>query len=238
MVEVTVRCGCSRPMRPDTYAGPGRYRCGCGARVALSGLPKLDDRHCSLRNGRRVCNGPKLPDAIACEPCTILIATLALADPELAERLGTGQGATEFGLARMAETKRLLALNAELVRADRDPEVPKATVVYYCELRPGIVKIGTTMKLSARMAALHVPVGAVLAAEPGSYDLEKARHRQFAGLRITQREDFRVDEALRTHIEGVANQHGDPFELVTRLTRELTELAQDPNSELSSAKVG
>lgn len=111
-------------------------------------------------------------------------------------------------------------------------------MVYYCELRPGIVKIGTTMKLAARMAALHVPVGAVLAAEPGSYDLEKTRHRQFADLRITQREDFRVDEALRTHIEDVAAEHGDPFELVTRLTQELAELAQDPTSELSSARVG
>jgi hypothetical protein len=237
VIEVTVRCGCSRPMQPDTFAGPGRYRCSCGARVALSGLPKLDDRHCALPKGTRICNGPKLPDAMACEPCSVRIATDVLTDPEVARQLGRQQGATDYGLARIAETERMLAQRAELTRVDRRPDVPKACVVYYCELRPGIVKIGTTMHLATRMGTLHIPPGAVLAAEPGHYELEKRRHRQFAGLRVAQREDFRIDDALRAHIDEVASQHGDPFALATRLRDDLQRLAQDPSSELPCANV-
>jgi hypothetical protein len=215
-------------MRPDTYAGPGHYRCGCGAGVAVSGLPRLDARHCPLPKGRRICNGPKRPDALACEPCSVLIATEVLRDPEVAALLGTDEGALSYQLARKAETERLIALGNELKRVDRQPGTTKAAVVYYAELRPGIVKIGTTMNLVTRMSTLHIPAGAVLAAEPGHYELEKARHRQFAHLRITQREDFRVDDGLRAHVDELARLHGDPFELMTRMRAELAVLAKDP----------
>lgn len=224
-MEITVRCGCTRTMQADTYAGPQRYRCSCGARVSLSGLPKLDDRHCALPKGRRICNGPKLPEAIACEPCSVLIATLALADPELAEQLGTQQGHREFVLARSAETTRMLAEQAAHPRIDRGPDAPKCGVVYYAELRPGILKIGTTLNLFTRMSTLHVPRASVVAAEPGTYDVEKARHRQFAHLRIGHREDFRVDEGLREHAEALVVEHGNPFDLAARLMEQSRELA-------------
>jgi hypothetical protein len=191
--------------------------------VGLSGLPKLDDRHCTLLKGRRTCNGPKLPDAMACQPCTLLLVKLALADPTVARQLGTEQGATEFGQARRQETERLLAL--DLTRIDRRPDAPKCGVVYYAELRPGIVKIGTTLNLATRMSTLHVPTASVVAAEPGTYDVEKARHRQFAHLRIGQREDFRVDDGLRAHVEALAVEYGNPFDLATRLTEQSAALA-------------
>jgi hypothetical protein len=224
MIEITVRCGCSRTMRADAV-GPGRYRCGCGAQVALSGLPKVDDRHCALPKGNRICNGPKLADAMACEPCSVLIAKEVLADKEAVEQLGTNAGATAYRTARKAELDRLLALREDLVRIDRSPDAPKCGVVYYAELRPGILKIGTTLNLRTRMSTLHVPPASVVAAEPGTYDVEKARHQQFAHLRIGRGEDFRVDEGLREHVEALAAEHGDPFDLATRLTRQAEELA-------------
>jgi T5orf172 domain len=221
-------------MRPDGLAGPGRYRCGCGAVIGLTGLPKLGNRNCSLRRGRRICNGPKLPDAIVCEPCSVTIATLALADPQMATQLGAKRGATEYALARKAEKDRLLAEFVDFVRPDRRPEVPKICLVYYCELRPGLVKIGTTTQLSARMSALRIPPAGVLAAEPGHYQLEKLRHQQFASQRVARtgtgnrREDFRLDETLSAHIAKVADLNGDAFQLEARLAHELEELAQDP----------
>ena len=230
MIEITVRCGCTRLMMPDTFAGPGRYRCSCGARVGLTGLPAINDRRCQLPRGKRLCNGPKLPDALVCEPCSVWIATDVLKDPEVVRQLGANDGAIAYRNARHDEQMRLIALarSPELMRADRRPDTPKACVVYYCELRPGIVKIGTTMNLTSRMSALHIPAGAVLAAEPGHYDLEKTRHRQFARLRIAQREDFVIDDELRTHIEGLAQTYGDPFALMARLRSELAGLAKDP----------
>lgn len=227
MIEVTVRCGCTRTMRADG-AMAGWYRCGCGAAVSLTGLPKLDKRHCSLPKGNRVCNGPKLPEATACEPCSVLIAKEVLRDTAMAEQIGTESGMIAYYAAQRAEQERLLAVlnDPELARVDRRPGAANAAVVYYCELRPGIVKIGTTMDLAGRMGSLHVPAGAVLAAEPGHYELEKARHREFAHLRIGQREDFRVDEGLRAYVEELAQAHGDPFALLNRLRVEQQKLAE------------
>ena len=237
MLEVTVRCGCTRKMSPDGLAGPGLYRCGCGTRVALSGLPPVDDRRCAVPIGKRLCNAPKRPGDRACEPCSIWITKATLRDREAARQLGAEQGAIDFATAQREERERLLADYIEHTRIDRRPDMPQPGVVYYCELRPGLVKIGTTIQLVSRMSSLHIPVEAVLAAEPGHYALEKLRHRQFAAQRIGQREDFAVDELLQAHISKVADMHGDPFELATRLRLELEELAQDPTSELACANV-
>lgn len=227
-LEIGVRCGCGRTMTPDV-SGPQRYRCGCGQRVQLTGVPAYSRTRCSLLRGERMCNGPKPADAAACEPCSVRIATLALADPEVAQQLGTERGATEYALARKAETERMLAAAAELVRVDRSPDAPKTGVVYYAELRPGIVKIGTTLNLPMRMSSLHIPPASVIAAEPGTYDVEKQRHRQFAHLRIGQREDFRVDDELRAHVEALATEHGNPYELARHLAEQARVLASRPS---------
>lgn len=226
MIEVTVRCGCTRTMSPEWSAGPGRYRCGCGARVTLAGLPKIDATHCPMPRGKRVCNGPKLADRPLCEPCMIKVADEALRNPELAGQLGEQRGVTEFHVRRIDRQKELLTEYAEYKRIDRSEEAPKCGVVYYCELRPGIVKIGTTLYLHNRMSSLHIPRGAVLAAEPGTYDVEKLRHQQFAHLRIGKPEDFIVDDSLRAHVDHLAAEHGDPFDLATRLWVQHQELAK------------
>lgn len=74
-------------------------------------------------------------------------------------------------------------------------------VVYY--LRFGDrVKIGTTIDLTRRMQS--IPYDELLATEPGSYDVEKQRHRQFHAARIyANREWFTLTDDLLAHIQGL-----------------------------------
>lgn len=238
MIEITIKCGCTRTMRADGSGG-GRYICGCGARVTVSGLPRFTPTRCSLRRGTRICNGPKTPDAQTCQPCAVLIAKLAMADPEVVEQVGASASLRDFYRAKDAETeRRRQEEQARLDSFDRKDWARQAPVVYYCELRPGIVKIGTSVQLGVRIDSFRCPESAVLAAEPGHYKLEKERHRQFAAQRIhPNREDFQLDEELRAHIAKVRSAYGDPFELVEQIRRKRVELASNPDLELDSVKV-
>lgn len=78
-------------------------------------------------------------------------------------------------------------------------------VVYYVEWGKGDrVKIGTTVHLRQRLYRLKGDGGAsLLAVEPGSYALERERHRQFAGARI-RGELFRRTGELEQHIREAA----------------------------------
>lgn len=84
-----------------------------------------------------------------------------------------------------------------------------SNVVYYIGVKgDGHVKIGTTKNLSSRLSALagSRPDGhllEVLATEPGSYDVEQSRHRQFAATR-GHGEWFTVTPELQAHIDQLA----------------------------------
>lgn len=240
MHEPTVHCGCKRVMQTDTLAGRGHYRCTCGAKVVITGLPRADPKHCGIMIGGHVCNGPKRAYDITCQPCAHKIARNALVDPESREQLAVHFEQGELLRIREQERERQRqeheARNAEWNRKER---VRRVCVVYYCLLRPGVVKIGTTTQLAIRIDSFRVPTSAVLAAEPGYFQLEKLRHQQFATQRIAVAyEDFRLDDALQAHIDKVRTTHGDPYELVTRIYQKQQELAEDPNSELPFGKVG
>jgi len=90
------------------------------------------------------------------------------------------------------------------------------SVVYYIRLSADRIKIGTTVNLKLRLTNLHIRRDAVLATEPGSYDLERARHQQFADLRYTdgkatrQLEDFEPGQVLLDHIAMLRKHFGDP----------------------------
>ncbi|MGW6395420.1 GIY-YIG nuclease family protein [Streptomyces sp. NPDC055103] len=80
--------------------------------------------------------------------------------------------------------------------------------VYYIRRGP-LVKIGTTVDLYGRMAAL-LPEE-VLAVEPGSHAKETERHRQFVALRVPgQREWFYAGRELQDHVEEVLDTYGPP----------------------------
>ena len=84
---------------------------------------------------------------------------------------------------------------------------PRA-VVYYIR-RGALVKIGTTVHLRSRMAAL-LPEE-ILAIEPGDQKLEAERHQAFRALRVPgQREWFYAGRELQDHIRETLEQHGPP----------------------------
>lgn len=84
-------------------------------------------------------------------------------------------------------------------------------VVYYMKFGDR-VKIGYTSDLRAR--ALAVPHDEVLAAEPGGFDTERQRHREFANVKIPSfKEWFRHEGDLVSHTARMRAEHGDPFEL-------------------------
>lgn len=84
----------------------------------------------------------------------------------------------------------------------RPPERP---VVYYIRWGDRI-KIGFTKRLAERLKGLYHDE--VLAVEPGSRDLERQRHTQFASVRVEgQREWFTDSAALRFHINTIRDKH-------------------------------
>ncbi len=78
--------------------------------------------------------------------------------------------------------------------------VRKARSVVYYALAGNYIKIGTTVQLDRRMKDLGANLMAV---EPGTYDLEKDRHRQFAALLAAGREYFFPGHALIKHVADI-----------------------------------
>lgn len=79
-------------------------------------------------------------------------------------------------------------------------------IVYYIRRRD-LIKIGTTTDPVERFDALMPDE--ILAFEPGSYEEETFRHRQFAHLRC-RGEHFTPEAELLLHIQHVRSLHGDP----------------------------
>jgi hypothetical protein len=76
--------------------------------------------------------------------------------------------------------------------------------VYYLMVGPATVKIGTTRNLRARIVnGLRSDLQYVVAIERGGRDTERRRHQQFAGDRISRREEFRLSKRLTKHIEAL-----------------------------------
>lgn len=88
----------------------------------------------------------------------------------------------------------------------RDQLKRVAGVVYYGEAW-GYIKIGTSSNIEARVSDLRMTL---LATEPGSYDVERKRHRQFAEHRKLG-EYFHPAPALMAHIGAVRAEHGPPI---------------------------
>lgn len=81
--------------------------------------------------------------------------------------------------------------------------------VYYIRFGD-LVKIGTTTNLKSRLRAFCAFEDQLLAVEPGGYEQERKRHRQFADLRVPRTELFRTDARLTAHIGSARDAFGDP----------------------------
>lgn len=84
--------------------------------------------------------------------------------------------------------------------------VRKARSVVYYALVGAHIKIGTTIHLDERMRALGANLMAV---EPGSFDLERDRHEQFASLRVPRTEHFRPGPDLVAHVAALVERYTD-----------------------------
>ncbi len=101
----------------------------------------------------------------------------------------------EDGLAKLEQQAQEAAERKEMEKY--------GAVVYYAEAW-GHIKIGTTLNVEARMVDLKATC---LATEPGSYDVEKQRHHQFAHIRAIG-EYFHPSDDLTAHMEAIRGQHG------------------------------
>lgn len=104
------------------------------------------------------------------------------------------QDASGFSITPQHMPLRQSGANAQ--RATRRVEV-----VYYIQIEPGVVKIGTSRDALTRLRKYGTGAKArVLAIEWGGRDLELQRHAEFAHLRIGKAEHFRVAPDLVAHI--------------------------------------
>lgn len=98
----------------------------------------------------------------------------------------------EVSIAPSTDAQAVLGSRAAIIEADRCKGEP---LVYF--IRLGIyVKIGTSSDVRARIGALSLAPGNLLAAIPGSYDVEKSTHRRFARLRAFREWFYLQDELL------------------------------------------
>ncbi len=220
--EVSVACRCGRRMATDPLGRRGTYRCGCGAviRLTFPGDDKDRDR-CPVGSARRRCTEPVMGAMYVCERHAVEITGKVLGNPELL----VGHDIQVVGRGTFDRVDHHLGLilqdHAE-ERAERTRRKQCMSVVYYVQIRPGEVKIGTSINLADRMSSLRAhDVEDLLAAEPGGQELEKMRHHQFNHLRLhCQREDFRQGDDLASHIAMVREHFGPPYELPARLVAE------------------
>lgn len=109
----------------------------------------------------------------------------------------------------MGDSELILSL-IEAEELESHQKRANSGVVYYVKFGNRL-KIGFTSSLRARVNALLVDE--VLAAEPGTYDIETARHKQFAEYLAAGREWFHPSPELLAHVASIRAEHGDPFEV-------------------------
>lgn len=80
--------------------------------------------------------------------------------------------------------------------------------VYYVRVGDR-VKIGFSVDVKKRMRS-YPPRSELLAVEPGDFDLERQRHRQFEGSRTDGREWFSPAQDILDHCEDLVRKHGAP----------------------------
>lgn len=238
----TIRCNCGREMYCcyNTEGGT-RWRCTCGVMFTVGDITR---HHRSPRDTCKVwvagfpCGKPVIGrgmgpgERMVCADCALDMVHQAMQVQHTRDYV-----ASLIAEEEIAEARSRIALaefqerRAEEERRKAEAEAAQVPVVYYVRLGENHIKIGTTGRLADRMAELRVANRAnLLAAEPGTYDVEKKRHRQFALLRYQRRkEDFAESPRLLQHIDDIRHQWGDPWQLEARL------LADQQGGEISCA---
>lgn len=225
MTEFNVECHCGEDMRRGRYTRrTTEYVCPGGHGIIVRHTSDVSEYvKCPvIVNGARCANKitflGDFPEP-CCRSCRERVVRFALQRKderkEILEHLGSGAVTREKARQwkEWRDDERFRILYEREARAAARKAVEHA-VVYYVRLGVNHVKIGTTGHLKERMVALRVanPQN-LLAVEPGSYDVESERHREFAKHKYDRRkEDFEEAPALMEHIERVREAYGDPWE--------------------------
>lgn len=155
------------------------------------------NRFCTVESANRsFCNAPSMPDVpfpICAKHAVKLYQRMrdllldAVSDPER--------------MREAVEQARLDGYDNAMLHARPAPRKGDPRV-YYLRLG-GAIKIGTSRFLANRLAT-YPPGAELLATEPGSFELEQARHRQFEHARLhnthANSEWFQPTPALLAHI--------------------------------------
>src|SRR5690606_15106974 len=107
----------------------------------------------------------------------------------------TRQHPNELEIAPRDDPESVLASRVAAITAKQSKGSP---LVYFIRLGP-YVKIGTSVDVMARIGALSLSPGNLLAVIPGSYDVERQTHQRFARLRAF-REWFYLRDELRDYV--------------------------------------
>ncbi|TYP82060.1 GIY-YIG nuclease family protein [Blastococcus xanthinilyticus] len=86
--------------------------------------------------------------------------------------------------------------------------------VYFIEVGER-VKIGYSVDVRRRLRS-YPPGSVLLAVEPGSPELERQRHQQFAGSLLDGREWFRPDRVILEQAAAIRERRGDPARFAHR----------------------
>lgn len=120
---------------------------------------------------------------------------------------GVPEGEIKKALVRNDERNKRARLEQSLRRGTSEPGW-----VYYARIGE-LIKIGFTLDLPRRIAS-YPPNTVLLAAHPGTRELEGQMHKRFAELRARGREWFRSGRVLEGHITDVVHRFGDPAGIV------------------------
>lgn len=200
MTDVSVACSCGRTMAPDVMAGYGAFRCGCGARIAVT-VTRAASCTGLAENGQR-CR--LVPVREAAQFGLSLCRRHYQGYLDMLDLIREGERASE-------KIEILSAWTADDEAARQEHEeyrrlCAEQAVVYYVRIRD-LIKIGTTTNMKARM--LDLLIDEVLATEPGGEDLETMRHEQFRHLKV-RGERFTPAPDLLSHIAMIREHFGEP----------------------------
>jgi hypothetical protein len=127
-------------------------------------------------------------------------------------------GESYWAMARRAQAERDAPELERLRRLD-DERDRNETLGWVYYLRIGDrIKIGVSQDVYRRMRQ-YPPNAELLAVEPGDYDTELSRHRQFIGSRADGREWFHPTADLLEHIAAITAQHGEPSRFAYTFTK-------------------
>jgi hypothetical protein len=171
---------------------------------------------------RALYGDPLIPDTLHADECgpssseaAFLLNLVDLDHPASATVIAVLREMRESG-AEMDEAAVRIAVSVGRQRWEhREQYAPPSTgklpcapnsIVYYVR-RGGLIKIGTTRRPERRF--LELMPDEILAVEPGTYQQERRRHRQFAHLRCAG-EYFSAAPELVDHAARLRALHGAP----------------------------